>query len=80
VGDLLFSVVNLARKLKADPELSLRAAAQRFQQRVESAAALAAADGLVFEELDLVAQDEYFQRAKASLRAGTLPTGRNGQV
>jgi MazG family protein len=80
VGDLLFSVVNLARKLKADPELSLRAAAQRFQQRVESAAELAAADGLVFEEIDLAAQDAYFRRAKASLRDGAMPTGRDGRV
>jgi MazG family protein len=69
VGDLLFAVVNLARKLKADPELSLRAAAQRFRQRVELAAELAAADGVMFEAVDLVAQDAYFQKAKTLLRS-----------
>ncbi len=76
VGDLLFAVVNLARRLKADPELSLRAAAQRFRQRVELAAELAAADGLAFEDVDLDAQDAYFQEAKNALRSALPPTER----
>ncbi len=33
IGDLLFSVVNLARRLSVDPELALRAAAGRFDHR-----------------------------------------------
>jgi XTP/dITP diphosphohydrolase/tetrapyrrole methylase family protein/MazG family protein/ATP diphosphatase len=41
VGDVLFAAVNVARKLKVDPELALRAAADRFRGRVEAAAALA---------------------------------------
>jgi XTP/dITP diphosphohydrolase/tetrapyrrole methylase family protein/MazG family protein/ATP diphosphatase len=40
VGDVLFAAVNVARKLKVDPELALRAAAERFRGRVEAAAAL----------------------------------------
>ena len=32
VGDLLFAVVNLARKVGADPELELRASAERFRK------------------------------------------------
>ena len=38
VGDVLFAAVNLARKLKVDPELALRAASDRFRGRVEGAA------------------------------------------
>ena len=41
VGDVLFAAVNVARKLAVDPELALRAAADRFRGRVEDAAALA---------------------------------------
>ena len=36
VGDVLFAAVNLARKLKVDPELALRAASERFRGRVEA--------------------------------------------
>ena len=45
VGDVLFAAVNVARKLKVDPELALRAASDRFRGRVEAAAALAARTG-----------------------------------
>ncbi len=46
MGDLLFAVVNLARKLKVDPELALRGSALRFRERVEEAARIAGSDGL----------------------------------
>ncbi len=36
VGDLLFAAVNVARKLKVDPELALRAAADRFRAAVQA--------------------------------------------
>jgi XTP/dITP diphosphohydrolase/tetrapyrrole methylase family protein/MazG family protein/ATP diphosphatase len=42
VGDVLFAAVNVARKLKVDPELALRAASERFRGRVQRAADLAA--------------------------------------
>jgi MazG family protein len=64
LGDLLFSVVNLARKLKIDPELALRASALRFRERVEAAARSAGEDGLVFEGMGLDEQEAYYQRAK----------------
>lgn len=64
VGDILFAAVNLARKLKVDPELALRSASARFQKRVERAAALAAADGEDFGSLPLERQEEYYQQAK----------------
>lgn len=66
VGDMLFAVVNLARKLRVDPELALRSASERFLQRVEQAEALAAAAGEEFTSLPLDRQEEYYQRAKAN--------------
>ena len=42
VGDVLFAAVNVARKLKVDPELALRASSERFRGRVEAAEELAA--------------------------------------
>jgi MazG family protein len=50
VGDLLFSVVNVARKLKVDPELSLRASSGRFRGRVEAAQQLAAQAGVAWDD------------------------------
>jgi ATP diphosphatase len=41
LGDLLFSCVNLARHLKLDPEVSMRAANEKFKRRFESMELLA---------------------------------------
>jgi nucleoside triphosphate diphosphatase len=67
VGDLLFTVVNVARRLNVDPELALRATTRRFTRRVELAAELAGASGEDWKRLDLDAQDAYYERAKESL-------------
>ncbi len=67
LGDVLFSCVNLARKLNVDPELELRAASGRFRARVEEAERLAAADGHRWSELSLTLQDSYFDAAKERL-------------
>jgi MazG family protein len=64
VGDLLFAVVNLGRKVRIDPELALRRSALRFRARVERAAEMAQSDGLEFEGLALDEQETYYQRAK----------------
>ncbi len=64
VGDMLFAVVNLARKLRVDPELALRSASERFRERVERAAELATDAGEDFSRLPLDRQEEYYQRAK----------------
>ena len=67
IGDLLFTVVNLARVSNVDPELALRATTGRFVARVERAEQLAADEELVWSELDLGAQDVWYERAKADL-------------
>jgi len=64
VGDLIFTVVNVARRLNVDPELALRATSRRFVGRVERAAKIAAEAGEEWRALDLESQDRYYERAK----------------
>jgi XTP/dITP diphosphohydrolase/tetrapyrrole methylase family protein/MazG family protein/ATP diphosphatase len=66
VGDLLFAVVNVARKLRVDPELSLRAAADRFRDRVAAGSELAASDGRSWNDLPPDEQLSYYARARLS--------------
>ena len=61
VGDVLFAAVNVARKLKVDPELALRAAAERFRGRVERAEQLA--EGR-WEQLDSHQQLQFYAQAR----------------
>ena len=76
MGDLLFTLVNVARRLNVDPELALRATTARFVGRVEHAVELAAAAGEDWRSLDLDAQDTWYEQAKAILarRRGWLRT------
>jgi nucleoside triphosphate diphosphatase len=67
LGDLLFTVVNVARRLNVDPELALRATSARFVERVERAIELAAAAGEDWPSLDLGAQDRWYDEAKRLL-------------
>ncbi len=64
VGDLLFAVANLARKLEVDAESALRAANLKFERRVRSMEAMSRRDGADFAALDLDAQERLWQRAK----------------
>jgi len=64
LGDVLFSAVNVARRLNVDPELALRAMSERFVARVERAERLAADEGKRWTELGLEEQDRYFDLAK----------------
>jgi nucleoside triphosphate diphosphatase len=65
VGDVLFAAVNIARKLRVDPELALRSASARFRGRVEAAEQLAADAGADWEEL--TAADKLSLYAQARL-------------
>jgi len=69
IGDLLFTVVNVARAVNVDPELALRATTGRFIARVETAEQLAAEAGLVWTDLDLDTQEAWYERAKVRLAA-----------
>jgi MazG family protein len=64
LGDLLFAAVNVARKLKLDPELALRAASGRFRGRVTAASELAASEGGSWDDLPPEQQLAYYARAR----------------
>ncbi|MFZ0089638.1 MAG: nucleoside triphosphate pyrophosphohydrolase [Solirubrobacteraceae bacterium] len=64
LGDLLFAVVNVARKLKLDPELALRAASGRFRGSVSAAGELAASEGRSWDDLPPDEQLAYYARAR----------------
>jgi XTP/dITP diphosphohydrolase/tetrapyrrole methylase family protein/MazG family protein/ATP diphosphatase len=64
VGDLLFAAVNIARKLRVDPELALRAASDRFRGRVSTGSELAALEGRSWNDLRPDEQLSYYLRAR----------------
>jgi uncharacterized protein YabN with tetrapyrrole methylase and pyrophosphatase domain len=70
VGDLLFAVVNIARKLRVDPELALRAASDRFRDRVTTGSELAALEGRSWNDLRPDEQLSYYLRARLAKDSG----------
>jgi MazG family protein len=64
LGDVLFAAVNTARKMQVDPELALRAAADRFRGRVTQASELAASEGRSWNDLDPEEQVLFYARAR----------------
>ena len=52
LGDVLFSVINLARHLGVDGELALRQAIDRFEARFRHMESIGPLDGLTLDELD----------------------------
>jgi MazG family protein len=64
LGDVLFAAVNVARKLRVDPELALRAASNRFRDRVAAASDLAASAGRSWNDLSPDEQLAYYARAR----------------
>lgn len=73
LGDVLFATVNVARKLKLDPELALRAASDRFRLRVLTAAELAASEDRSWDDLAPDEQLVYYARARLT-DGGHQPT------
>ena len=59
LGDVLFSVVNLARHLDVDPEVALRRATDRFETRFRAMEAEGPLEGLTLAQLD-----QRWERAK----------------
>ena len=61
---MLFAAVNVARKLRVDPELALRSASAKFMQRVLAADELATSEGASWEDLPPDQQLSYYVRAR----------------
>lgn len=64
VGDLLFAVVNYARKLRVDPERELRAATRRFRDRFHYLERRLAERGLTPSQVSLEEMEVLWQEAK----------------
>jgi MazG family protein len=70
LGDLLFTVVNMARWLKVDPEQALRRTNSKFRARFAHVERSLAAQGKTLEQSTLVEMEALWQQAK------TLPESR----
>lgn len=64
LGDLLFSVVNVARHLSLDAETALRVAAGKFRTRFEQVELLAAERGIDMEKAGLEQLDALWEEVK----------------
>ena len=83
IGDLLFAVVNLARRLGVDSEDALRLAVARFGERFRLMEKRAEAEGIQMQGLSLAELDELWDAAKAELRTSPpapLLRGEGSQV
>ncbi|QKK03434.1 MAG: nucleoside triphosphate pyrophosphohydrolase [Pseudomonadota bacterium] len=67
IGDLLFVITNLARKLEVDPGGALRRSNYKFEQRFRRMEALAQERGLTLSELDAGDQEQLYQVARRQL-------------
>ncbi len=65
LGDLLFSVVNLARHLQLEPEAALRRASEKFMRRFEIVSAKAMAADIALELACDELKARWWQEAKA---------------
>ena len=67
-GDLLFVLVNVARRRGIDAEAAVRAANAKFRRRFGSVERAAAAQGVALRDLDFEALDALWDAAKAEER------------
>jgi tetrapyrrole methylase family protein/MazG family protein len=70
-GDLLFVLVNVARKRGIEAEAAVRAANAKFRRRFGSVERQAADRGVALRDLDFAALDELWDAAKAEERIAT---------
>jgi MazG family protein len=69
MGDVFFACASLAKQLGVEPETALVQATAKFEQRFRYMEALILADGHALADLDFQTWDDYWNRAKADLRA-----------
>jgi len=66
LGDLIFSVTNLARHLKVDSESALEGTTAKFARRFRTVEQAAKAEGKPLKEMSLAEMDALWNKAKAS--------------
>jgi uncharacterized protein YabN with tetrapyrrole methylase and pyrophosphatase domain len=64
LGDLLFSIVSLARTLKVNPEDALRVAGQRFRKRFAAAESALRHEGKSFSDLSEAEMLEHWEKTR----------------
>jgi MazG family protein len=75
LGDALFTLVNLGRKLDVDAEEALRAANAKFERRFRHMETLARSRGRALEELSPAEWDVLWNESKISQRGPQSPGG-----
>ena len=70
LGDLLFAVVNVARKLGIDPDHALARANDKFRRRFEALERLAQQRGLVMGRASLEQLDRLWEEVKKTVEDG----------
>ncbi|WP_025860237.1 nucleoside triphosphate pyrophosphohydrolase [Acetobacter papayae] len=70
LGDILFSVASLARRLKLDPEACLRQACDKFTRRFEGVEARLTDKGLSMAEQDVQTLDALWREVKQQEQVG----------
>ena len=64
IGDLIFSVVNLARRLKVDPEAALRRTNKTFASRFHEIEKAAKSQGVRLSDMPMADKDRIWEAAK----------------
>lgn len=72
LGDVLFTLAQVGRHLNINPEMALATANQRYLKRFETMQNLVLQDKKKFKELNLTQLEEYWQKAKKSLKPQEL--------
>jgi len=67
MGDVFFSCINVARKLRLDADQSLRQSNRKFEQRIKQMDALVQEGGLTWSDLSDSDQDRLWQESKGIL-------------
>ena len=65
IGDVLFSVINLARKLEIDPEQALKSTNNKFTNRFNYVEQVIVSNGNNFKEASLDEMEDLWQKAKS---------------
>ena len=68
IGDLIFSVINLSRKLKIDPENALRKTNNKFSERINYIEKKLQKENKKFNQSNLIELEELWNQAKIDIK------------